>query len=388
MFESLTRNFRRVQLQLSLIFSLVTLVIIIGYSALLVVGHRQARWRFEANVRRQLTGDYQEAHFVKESCVPPLEPYDREPPAETLSLAQALKKNWVIFDRRVYGHLIIFDTLVWLVASVSGYFFIGWLLRPVRAMTQSQQEFIANASHELKTPITTIKTEISLLDGEKMSASVREGLATIKGENQNLQNMVAKLLLALRQGQKDVPVARVAVTKLLKPLLARYQKVYRDRHIDFILESPKDVMLETKAEFLGQIVELLLDNAGKYAKIYSSVRVSVRCETEWVHIEVVNQGPGIDESEKQLIGQRFYRATKKEIQGQIGSGLGLAMAQDLTRLLRGRLVLVSGRPEQTVFRLSLPYQYYWWRRIFDNKLTQLCYNRRSERQKDNQPKQQ
>ena len=355
MFDQLTQNFRRVQLRLSLIFSLVTLLIIIGYSLLLAAGHRQARWRFETNVRREFNGDYREAAFVKEVwCVPPGEPYDRGAPAQTVSLTHALRKNWVIFDRHIYVRLVIFDLFIWLLASVSGYFFIGWLLQPVKVMTQTQQDFMANASHELKTPITTIKTELSLLNEEKMSASVKDGLQTITSETENLQNLVTKLLLVLSQGQKAVLVTTITANDLIAPLLARYQKIYRDKKLDFVLTGKRDCRLTTKVEFLQQVLELLLDNAGKYAHKNTVVTVNVEQTDAWINISVINQGIGIALSEHSLIWQRFYRVTKKEVQSQTGSGLGLPIARELARELNGRLTLVDGASAHTQFALSLP----------------------------------
>ena len=200
MFEAIEKNFRRVQWKLTLIFSGCFFLVILFYSLLLLRAHAWARYSFEQNVRRELTEQNLETPSLpgKVICVPPSKPYPVKSESNDWDLSELIIHNFDHFARRFHLDLLIFDFIVWLGVSVAGYFFIGWLLQPARKAAAAQEEFLANASHELKTPITTIKTELTLLSSEKLSRSVRESVTTVSCENDALAATVEKLLQLLR----------------------------------------------------------------------------------------------------------------------------------------------------------------------------------------------
>jgi signal transduction histidine kinase len=254
--------------------------------------------------------------------------------------------------RRTFINLVIFDFILWVLGTVGGYFFLAWLLRPARKQAHSQEEFLANASHELKTPITTIKTELALLQVKAAPEKIQESLTVITNENHNLQNLVDKLLLATTQAKNHcLPFDLITLTK---SRLVAHEKNFIHKKLDFKLQAPKTLMINSDPYKLRQILDLLLDNAGKYAEEKTMVKIKVSCEGKQALIKVINRGLGIAWEDQEKIWQRFYRVTSKKVQLQAGSGLGLAIARELTQELGGNLILVSGQPAATCFQLILP----------------------------------
>ncbi len=355
MFERTAFNFRRLQWVLSGIFALVCLVIIAVYSLIVISEHNRARYNFELNIWKDLNQEGRQLPFNSDSRCQPSEPTVYEiASGERPPVASALKKNFNVFNHRIYRRLLLTDALVWLVVSVAGYYFIAWILRPVRDNVSAQQEFIANASHELKTPITTIKTELSLLSDEKMSANVRESLTTIDGETENLQQLVEKLLLMVRESEQDEEPEMVRLDKFILPILARWEKVFGRKNLQFVLGGDKNVTLLTRERMLGELLDLLLDNAGKYADSDTTVRLEIKKSQQEVFVKVINQGIGIPSSDQEKIWGRFFRVTARRVQAESGSGLGLAIAKEIAANLGGSIQLISGEPSATIFRVSLP----------------------------------
>ena len=355
MFKQVTSNFRHLRIVLSAIFSLVCLIIIAVYSLVVLSEHSRARYNFELNIWKDLSQDGRERPFNADPrCLPlPGTAYEVASDGERPPVASALKKNFNVFNHRMYQRLLLTDALVWLVVSVAGYYFIAWILRPVRDNVSAQQEFIANASHELKTPITTIKTELSLLEAEKMSGSVRASVKTIKDETDNLRSLVEKLLLAVSGSEQTETACRTDLRKLVRERLAVWRKVYIQRRLRFELLGD-NVNIVTKPQVLMTLMDLLLDNAGKYADEKTTVKVELQQFDREVWVDVVNQGLGISREQQEKIWGRFYRVTDRRVQAQAGSGLGLAIAKDLVTNLGGSIQLISGSPDETRFRVVLP----------------------------------
>lgn len=347
-------NFRRVHWQLTLIFALVSLMIIAAYSGLLISGHRRARYNFELNVWKDLGRDSNNRPFVvDERCLSPQPPYDAHGRDSSRSLGELLAKNMVIFDRHIYVRLLVFDALVWCGVCTLGYFFIGWLLRPVQEAMVSQEQFLANASHELKTPITTIKTELSLLSLQKMSSDVRSSLATIKTETESLQQLVEKLLMMVSLNKEVETLEEADLSVLCQSLVSRWQKNYAARNLEFVWHGPKRCLCRTRERSLERVLNLLLDNAGKYADEGSKVELVLRDNSDAVEFLVINQGVGIPLEQQDKIWKRFYRVTDRRVQAETGSGLGLAIAHELAASVPCKLFLTDGLPEHTEFQVIL-----------------------------------
>jgi signal transduction histidine kinase len=362
-------SYQRLHWRLTTVFSVCFLVIILIYMGMITLSQSIAKFGFEQEINERLEGMTVEGSkkisnfFYWSQPGRQCEPGDQAaapsvvlkmrgdnvphrlpaPMIVQTSFAQYAKHTWI--------HLWIFSFFVWLFGSLVGYFLTGWLIRPARQAAQDQEIFLANASHELKTPITTIKTELALLGTQKLETRVKDSWRVVGLENQTLQNLVDKLLLATTKQQTIKEPTDV--NNLIQERLQVHQKNYLKQHLTFQL-SGKAVTLTTDPYKLAQILDLLLDNAGKYSSPRTTVKVKVALEGKQALIKIINQGLGIVAEDQEKIFRRFYRVTSKEVQLQPGSGLGLAIAREQTGELGGSLTLVTGKATATCFQISLP----------------------------------
>ena len=359
-----TTDYHYLQLRLGTIFSLCLLVVIVLYSSLLLASHQLFWHNFERKITEHFPlpknhspawgegRDFYPSHTCFSSDSLMVNGWRLDVLANNqLPVSQVVQVNSVEFSRSSRRALIFFDFLLWSLGSVGGYFFIGYLLLPVKKAAMSQRDFVANASHELKTPITTIKTELMLCRGQHLSRSLRESLQVIEQENNFLANTVNKLLLATTSSR--VVASEFALDRLIALLATTMQKNYQAKKLVFESQLPANLQMISDPLKLKEILVLLLDNAGKYSLPGSKVIIQAQVSKKMVLIKVINQGLGIKPLDRELIFQRFYRVADPKVSSCVGSGLGLAIARDLATTLAGKLYLSDGSPGHTCFCLQL-----------------------------------
>jgi signal transduction histidine kinase len=251
--------------------------------------------------------------------------------------------------------------LVVATAAAAGAAFLGglWLagkaLAPIRASVQRQKQFVGDASHELRTPVTVIRAaaESILRQKEKPSDRVQSLAQDIVSESGQLGRLADDLGLlvddsAMAQQARD-PVA-------IGPLLA---DVTRSAHL---LAESKGVILLTDTEVAGvvhgnasrlrQLLSILLDNAVKFSRPGAEVRVAAEISGRHLTLRVIDKGPGIPEAELPRVFERFYRGeTERQHEG---SGLGLAIAQAIVEQHGGTIAVRSKVGEGSEFVVELP----------------------------------
>lgn len=362
MSNNLVDNYQQLQFRLSVIFSLSLLGVIIIYSGLLLISN-QFFWRdFESSINEHFPQNNAAWQVKERNLYPQSTPWnnhavvalwwlDDPNVSEQESVAMIVQTNSLKFSRSTRRLLLAFNLLVWLIGSIGGYYFIGWLLVPAKTAHQAQIDFLANASHELKTPITTIKTELSCWRHVKLPRSIRESLEIIASENNYLANTVEKLLL--NNAQLPIKPEIGNVKPLANQLMTKMQKNYPQQKLTFRLIVDEKISLTTDWFLFKECLLLLLDNACKYADIGSQIVLKMSTNDKDFFAEIINQGLGIKKKDRELIFQRFYRVADQRVSNQVGSGLGLAIAQDFAHMLGGKLYLANGSPQQTSFVLQI-----------------------------------
>ena len=329
------KNHQHLHFRLTLIFSLAMLIIICIYSGLLTASHLAGKRKFQENINLHLPP-------------PPTAP---APDNDNSNTQTIINDGFRAYEKRTQNDILYFDLLIWSIASLSGYFLTGYLLLPAQKKAREQMEFIGNASHELKTPITTIKTELTLMEKNKLSHQLQENLQTIHTEANTLQNLVNNLL-AFNSAQDSLHLTPFDLRQLLQEKVNQYQKIYAHKKLTFSIDCPVKSIVHSDHQKIAQIVSLLLDNAGKYATKDTAIKVKVSQNNRHQQIQIINQGLGISAAEEKKIFDRFYRITDARVQKETGSGLGLAIARQLAQELGGQLTLSDGSPAHTTFSLT------------------------------------
>ncbi len=219
-------------------------------------------------------------------------------------------------------------------------------------------EFTADASHELRTPVSLIRTEAELaLRRSRGEAEYKESLRHILLEAERTTALIEQLLSLARadSGRETLHVRPVDLRQTLRSVFEGWQQVATLRNLRFsaTISDQESLVLGDEAA-LRRVADILLDNAFKYTPSPGKVQLSLEQKGESVVITVQDSGAGIAEQDQPKIFERFYRVDKARSREQGGAGLGLAIAQWIITQHRGSIEVESHAGEGSTFRVELP----------------------------------
>lgn len=259
------------------------------------------------------------------------------------------------------GFLLVGSLMVgiFLVAIMTG----GWLL--LRQARQSEAEavqktsFVANVSHEFKTPLTTIRLYAELLEQGRVKDATQgaDYLRTIGRETERLARLVGNALdfSRLEQGRKKYDKALLDLGATLQRLLEVQRPRFAEAELKLAAALPAEtVLVTTDRDALEQIVLNLLDNALKYGAAGGEVTVEVAAVADGAEVRVLDRGPGVPEAHRERIFEKFHRVDDTLTAEKTGTGLGLSIARQLARGLGGELRYAPRAGGGASFILQLP----------------------------------
>jgi two-component system sensor histidine kinase TctE len=215
------------------------------------------------------------------------------------------------------------------------------LFTTLRSSVQSQQQFIANTAHQLRTPITGLQAQLELLVAESAAAPVKSRLLTLQEGIRQLAHS-ANQLLTLARADPAVNIATKNQTIALATLVGEVAAKFFDRALKSNIDLGVDVQpasILADPALIDDLLSNLVDNALKYTPAGGSVTLSTGKRNGKAYLTVEDTGPGIPESERQRVRQRFYRLPNSPGHG---SGLGLAIVDEIARLYDARLTIGPG----------------------------------------------
>jgi two-component system phosphate regulon sensor histidine kinase PhoR len=230
----------------------------------------------------------------------------------------------------------------------------------LRRLEMTRRDFVANVSHELKTPITSIKGFVeTLLAGALSEPENAENFLRIVARQTDRINEIIDDLLSLSRIERDTEQGRVFLsTGKIKGALAAAVQVCETKaaakNIAVSLECAEELRALVNAPLLEQAVVNLVDNAIKYSPQGSAIEVEAQREGTEVVVRVRDQGVGIDQSQLSRIFERFYRVDAGRSRKEGGTGLGLAIVKHIAQALGGRVTVESTPGKGSVFALHLP----------------------------------
>lgn len=238
---------------------------------------------------------------------------------------------------------------------------VNRLIRRMKALESSRQEFVSNVSHELKTPITSMKVLAdSLLTQESVPNEMyREFLVDINDEIERENKIINDLLslVKLDKAAGEMKIAEMNINDLLETILKRLKPIANRRNIELVFESFRPVSAEVDEVKLSLAVSNLIENAIKYNIDDGWVRVSLNADHKYFYIKVSDSGIGIPEEEQNHIFDRFYRVDKARSRETGGTGLGLAITKNAVLLHKGAIKVYSKENEGTTFTVRIPLSY-------------------------------
>ncbi len=235
------------------------------------------------------------------------------------------------------------------------------LLRRMKALDDSRQEFVANVSHELKTPMTSVKVLAdSLLAQEDAPAELyREFMEDIVSEIDRENQIITDLLALVRMENKvqQMNIVSLNINNLTELILKRLRPIARKRDVELVFESMRTVVAEVDEVKLTLIMTNLVENAIKYNKEHGWVKVELDADHQYFTFTVSDSGLGIPEESLAHIYERFYRVDKSHSRDIGGTGLGLAITRSAVLLHRGAITVTSVEGEGSSFAVRIPLSY-------------------------------
>ena len=232
------------------------------------------------------------------------------------------------------------------------------LLKRMKVLDDSRQEFVSNVSHELKTPITSMKILAdSLLAQEDVPNEVYKEFMTDISQEVDREDKIINDLLALVKMDKTsagLSITTVDVVALTESVLKRMRPIAREHNIELILDSKRAIIADIDEVKISLVIMNLVENAIKYNKDNGFVRVELDADHQYFYLSVIDSGMGIPEESLDHIYERFYRVDKSRSREIGGTGLGLAIARNAVIMHRGSIDVKSTLGEGTTFTVKLP----------------------------------
>lgn len=250
-----------------------------------------------------------------------------------------------------------------LAGSLAGFFLVSlflsrWALRPVERSWKQQQQFVADASHELKTPLTVLLADVDILlsHPDETIESQRKWVEYIRDEGERMKELVEDMLFLARCGSgaaREEPHEPLSLSDLCQNCLLSFEPVAFERGVELSGDVAEDVQVQGSREQLRRLAAILLDNACKYCTGGGAAALTLKRAGDRAELSVRNTGAPIPQEALPHLFERFYRVDQARDRGSGGYGLGLSIAASIAEAHRGKIAAenVDGG---VVFTVTLP----------------------------------
>ena len=273
----------------------------------------------------------------------PLPPELREFDAQIVATARMrLKLTLVLINLGIFG-----------IAGFAGYFLAGRTLNSIKEMVDEQNRFITDASHELRTPLTSLKTSIEVnLRNKNITLDQAKKLIESNLEDVEDLRVLSDGLIRLayyQQPNGNMIFEKISVKDIVGMAIDRIKAVAQENKIK-INSKIENIKTEGDKKSLVELFVILFDNAIKYSKKNSSIKIFANKIGNKVAISVSDEGVGIDEKDLPHVFDRFYRVEESRSKKNVsGYGLGLSIAKKIVEMHRGTIDVKSEKDKGTIF---------------------------------------
>lgn len=228
----------------------------------------------------------------------------------------------------------------------------------LKVIDSTRQEFVSNVSHELKTPITSMKVLAdSLIQNENADlAMYKEFMTDIVDEIDRESKIITDLLTLVKMDKKSAAMnlEEISINDLLEVILKRVTPIAKSRGIQVTYESYREVNAVVDEVKLSLALTNIIENAVKYNVDNGWVKVTLNADHRNFYVKVADSGVGIPEDCKEHVFERFYRVDKARSRDTGGTGLGLAITKSVIQMHKGSIKLYSESGEGTTFTIRIP----------------------------------
>lgn len=273
---------------------------------------------------------------------------------QVLANTNQIKDSLATFQTVMIICMIVF----WLISIGISYYLSNLSMRPILASWKQQKEFVENASHEFRTPLSIIQNSLEHLFTKPNHTVIKESesIAQALAETRRLTGLTTDLLTIARNDSNQRLLSKTAVN--IQPFIAQLVKPFQEmaemdgKHFLIANKTTATVFIDEKK--IHQVLVILLDNALKYTSQSDSILIESQITNKEWKIEVKNTGPNISPEEKARIFERFYREDRSRSKETGGYGLGLAIAKQIVEQHKGKISVRDYEPQGVIFTVELP----------------------------------
>lgn len=259
---------------------------------------------------------------------------------------------------RLKANLLGLNLFILVSGGLVSYLLARKTLKPIEEAHEAQSRFTADASHELRTPITAmrIETELTLTEPDLDLKQAKDQLQSNIEELDKLNNLSESLLKLSNFENNGLVKEAVSVDHLINQAIERVTKKAQQKNQDIAAKNIVKSQLHVNQQSIVEAIVTLLDNAIKYSPNKSEIKVTTKKQKNNIQINIVDKGLGIDQNEQQYIFDRFYRAdsSRCKTEDDCGYGIGLSIARTVAEAHKGTVSVKSTPGKGSTFTLQLP----------------------------------
>ena len=250
----------------------------------------------------------------------------------------------------LFRNTLIFGGIAVIAVLAASIFLARRIVSPLEESYEKQRQFISDAGHELKTPVSVVSTNAELLERE---IGVNPWLSNIRYENERMGTLVKQLLKLVRTEKVALQTERLNLSRLVAGEVLPMESIAFEQGLELLSDLEENRFVDGDSSRLKQLVSILIDNAISHSHAGSAITVSLREEHNSVRFSVVNEGEEIPLKQREQIFERFYRMDDARSGEGQHFGLGLAIAKAIVTAHKGR-ISVSCYDGKVEFVVLLP----------------------------------
>lgn len=231
-------------------------------------------------------------------------------------------------------------------------------IKPIKDVFDKQKQFIADASHELKTPLTIIKTNTSLVlsNPEDTVKNQRKWINYINLQTDRMSELVNEMLslAKLDTEENTLVLSPINISKIIESMILQFDAIIYENGINLYTKIDNDIFITGDKESIKKLFSIIMDNAIKHTNNNGSIYVNLILDKNTVKLSIKNTGKGISSEHIEKIFERFYRVDSSRVRETGGYGLGLSIAKSIVEQHKGNIYAKSTVDKDTTFFVEFP----------------------------------
>jgi len=255
------------------------------------------------------------------------------------------RQKWMIFG----------ESIVFIVSLVIGIYLINRGYNEEMKAAQQRRNFLLSITHELKSPLASIKLVLETLRKRVLEKPQVEKITTgALQETERLNTLVNDLLLAARiESAYQSHPETLDFVELLEGIVEKMKQKYPSHQFSFQSDFTEKILFVDRDGFTS-VAQNLIENSIKYSVDQAIINLSLKQEEDTIIMEFADQGIGIPDKEKKRVFDRFYRVGNEDTRKTKGTGLGLYIVKQIVMAHEGKIVIMDNSPKGSIFKISLP----------------------------------